>query len=181
MWPILVIGLLIVAAFITLVAVVMLIVAAFKAIKAASPEGQLKSAEEAAEAAGEAADKAAEAYNNLVEALDGLEDKYKSLEEMTRGTEEWEKAVREVNQEVMDLIDQYPELAAFVDGSEGYLKLDIESDGVQEVLNQYDAKQARAKAASYAANMNVQEKKEAVNYKNLDNKTKLGNEAGLGW
>jgi hypothetical protein len=44
MWPILVIGLLVVAAFAALVVIVWLLIKAFKAWKANSPEGKLKTA-----------------------------------------------------------------------------------------------------------------------------------------
>jgi hypothetical protein len=59
-----------------------------------------------------------------------LEDKYDALEELTRGTKEWNAAVREINSSVLDLINNYPELASFVENKEGVLTIDINSKGV---------------------------------------------------
>jgi hypothetical protein len=55
-----------------------------------------------------------------------LDNKYKNLEELTRGTKEWNAAVRETNQEVLDLIDKYPALAAFVRSNGGVLTFNKE-------------------------------------------------------
>jgi hypothetical protein len=54
---------------------------------------------------------AADAYNNLADSLQNVADKYAALEGITRGTEEWRKATKAVNDEVLNLIDRYPELA----------------------------------------------------------------------
>jgi hypothetical protein len=39
----------------------------------------------------------------------------------------------------MDLVKKYPELAKFVDNKDGVLSIDLESDGVQDVLQKYEA------------------------------------------
>ena len=104
------------------------------AIEKSSPEGKLKAAREEAEAAAEAADKAAESYNNLKNSFDELKDGYKTLKDLTRGTEEWNEAVSSINGTVMDLIQEYPELAEFIKAESGVLTLAIDSTGVQEVL-----------------------------------------------
>jgi cytoskeletal protein RodZ len=131
MWPILIIGLLLIVALGALALIIWGVVSAIKAFIKNSPEGKLKSAEEAAEAAAEAAETAAEAYNNLSDAFDSLLDKYSNLEDLTRGTQEWKNAVKDVNKEVLDLIETYPELAAFVTkDAEGVLRIDVESDEV---------------------------------------------------
>lgn len=162
MWPVLLVTLLIVAAIVALVLIVWLVVAAFKAWKASTPEGKLKSAEEAADAAAEAAERTAEAYNNLVDAVENLSDKYAALEDMTRNTQEWRDAVKEVNDEVLSLIEEYPELAGLVESKGGVLTLDLESQEVQEVLNKYEKQASAAQSASLAAKINVNEKKANV-------------------
>jgi hypothetical protein len=110
----------------------------------------------------EAAERTAQAYNDLVDAVENLSDQYDGLENLTRGTKEWKKAVKEVNAEVLDLIEKYPELAGFVENKNGVLTLDIESKEVQDVLEKYENKAAQASAASYAAKINVNEKKASV-------------------
>jgi hypothetical protein len=95
----------------------------------------------------------------LSDGLEQLDDKYDNLENLTRGTKEWKEAVKEVNAEVLGLIEKYPELAGLVENKNGVLTLDIESKEVQDVLEKYEGKAAQASAASYAAKINVNEKK----------------------
>ena len=68
--------------------------------------------------------------------MEGLDGKYKALEELTEGTREWEDAVKEINDEVLDLIKLYPKLAKEVKNVNGVLTLDIESESVQNTLNE---------------------------------------------
>lgn len=180
-WPILVIGLLIVAAFIALAAIIMVVVSAIKAFIANSPEGKLKAAEEASKAASVAAEEAAEAYNNLADSFENLEDKYNALEELTEGSREWRDAIKEINKEVVDLVEQYPELAGLVESDGGILKLDIDSAEAQAVLDKYEAKSIQASSAEIASKMAVLEAQNAVDYKNLSNDAELGSQAALGW
>jgi hypothetical protein len=66
----------------------------------------------------------------LKDSLDGLDDKYAGLEGLTKGTREWNDAVTEINNSVLDLIDEYPELASLVENKDGVLHLDTESEEV---------------------------------------------------
>jgi hypothetical protein len=170
----LIIGLMVIG-LIALVAIIWAVIAAIQSFIKNSPEAQLKSAEEAADAAGEAAERTAEAYNNLADAFDSLGDKYDSLEELTKGTEEWKKAVEEINTEVLDLIEKYPELAGLVDNDEGVLTLEIDGEEAQKVLQKYEMDAAKASAASYAAKINVNEKKANVRANEIANKTFASN------
>ena len=162
MWSVLAVTLLIAAAILILVGIVILLITAFKNAQKNTPEGKLKSAEEAADAAAEAAQRAADAYNNLTDSFESLADKYDALDELTRGTQEWRDAVKEVNDEVLSLINDYPELAALVKNENGVLTLDLESQDVQDVLNKYEKQAAAAQNASLAAKINVNEKKAVV-------------------
>jgi hypothetical protein len=47
---------------------------------------------------------------------------------------------------VLELIDKYPELAGLVENEGGVLKLDVESDEVQDVIKKYESSAASAKA-----------------------------------
>ena len=172
MWPILVVGLLIIAALATLIGLIVTIIALIKRFNANSPEEKLKSAEEATDAAAKAAERTAEAYNNLVDAVDSLSDKYSALEELTAGTREWRDAIKEINDEVLTLIDEYPELAKFVQREDGVLKLDIESDEVQNVLDTYENKAIMAKSAELASQISVMRAQETVQYSNLKGSTR---------
>jgi ABC-type glycerol-3-phosphate transport system substrate-binding protein len=100
-------------------------------IKKASPEAKLERAAEAAEAAAQAADEMAAAYHNLVDSLEGIDSQYDTIEDMVYGTKEWQKAVEAVNDEVLELIEEYPELAKFVKNKDGILTIDMDSAEVQ--------------------------------------------------
>jgi hypothetical protein len=47
---------------------------------------------------------------------------------MTEGTDEWREAVEELNQQVLELIQTYPELGAAVTNVNGVLGLDTTSE-----------------------------------------------------
>ena len=154
----------VVAAIVIALAVILLIMAA---VHNASPEKKLEDTRKAAEAASEAADEAAEAYEKLGESLNSLEGKYKALEDLTRGTEEWNKAVQDINESVLDLISDYPELAAFVENKSGVLTIDVNSQAVQDVLNQAEARKVMAKNESMMANIAVSKAEDEVVYDKL--------------
>jgi hypothetical protein len=49
---------------------------------------------------------------------------------LTKGTKEWRDAVREINDEVLDLITEYPELSGMFENVDGVLtiKADMQDD-----------------------------------------------------
>ena len=125
-WPLLAIA----AAIALVVGLVMLIIAAVKEAKANSPEGRLKRDKERLKEAADAAKAAADSYSELCDSLDSLKEKEEALETLTKGTEEWEKALEEINNQVLELLDKYPDLAKYTTFEDGHLKLDEE--GVKE-------------------------------------------------
>ena len=143
------------------------LIAIANAVKNASLEAKLERAQEAADKAADAADRAAESYENLKNSFEGLKNGYKALEDLTRGTEEWNKAVEEINNSVLDLIAEYPELAAFVENKEGVLTIDVESDGVQAVLSEKQASVAAARNAAIGMQMEVTRAEAAVELKDI--------------
>lgn len=182
MWAFVAVVLILVAALALLVVGIIALIQWFKKIKANSPEGKLESAKEAAEVAAEAADRAAEAYNNLADSFDNLADKYDALDELVEGTREWRDAVREINSEVLNLVEQYPELASLVTrGENGVLTIDINSDEAQAVLDKYEQASIDAAVAQTAAKVSVSQAQNAVDYKNLSNGAELGSQTGLNW
>ena len=72
---------------------------------------QLKEAQEATEATTQAAEDAQAAYEDVMSAFDSYYTAQDALEKLTVGTLEWKEALIEVNQQVLDLISKYPELA----------------------------------------------------------------------
>jgi archaellum component FlaC len=174
MSPVLAITLALIGAMLALVAVFAIAIAIFNHFKNSTPEAKLEKTKESTQAAAEAADTAAETYDRLVESLENLSDKYKTLEDLAQGTKEWRDAVRELNSEVLELVEQYPKLASYVKNEDGVLKLDIESDEVQGVLDQYEKDVAKTRSASLAGKIAVLEAQNKVDYEALSDDTKLG-------
>ena len=102
------------------------IVVVLKKIYDTSAAGQLEAAQKATEEAAEAAQEAAEAYTNLKNSLDSIEGKTSALTELTRGTNEWKEAVVSLNEEILELVNTYPELAGFIENEGGVLKINYE-------------------------------------------------------
>ena len=147
------------------------LVGIFIAVRNASPEYQLKKAAEAAEHAGEAANSAAEAYMNLKSSLDSIEEKETTLENLTTGTQEWRDAVSELNNEMLSLIEKYPELAQYVESVNGVLKF-TDDEAVEQIMAQYESNKTKAKAAEMAAKIEVERKQQGVGYSDLSAETK---------
>ena len=162
---------LIVAAVVALIAVVSNI---SKSLKENSLEGQLEKAQNAADGAAEAADKLAEAYQNLKNSLDGVASAQSTLNGLTEGTTEWKDAVEGLNEEVINLIREYPELAKFVKNKQGVLTIDIDSAAVQNVLAEAKETMINANVAETMAGVRIAQINDQLLYKNLDERLKPG-------
>lgn len=114
---------------------------------------QLKEAQEATEATTQAAEDAQAAYEDVMSAFDSYYVAQDALEKLTVGTLEWKEALIEVNQQVLDLISKYPELAQYVTtGKNGELTISQEGKEAyiaqrQESINATTAAQLAAQAA----------------------------------
>lgn len=87
----------------------------------------LKDAEEAAEAAEKAADGAKQAYDDLLNSFDSYNSALERLNELTVGTQAWREELANVNQQVLDLLEIFPELSKYITrGEQGNLGLDAE-------------------------------------------------------
>lgn len=109
-----------VAAFAAIVAAVVAIVSL---IKKNSPEAQLEKASKATEKAQTAADEASKAYDELTSKKENLDKLNTSLETLTQGSLEWKKALLEVNNEILNLKSQFPELEIAVDEATGKMSV----------------------------------------------------------
>ena len=127
------------------------------------PEKKLQRIADAAEQAGKGAEIATKAYESLNDSLNSLKDQYKNLEELRYGTEEWSKAVQNVNASVLELIDEYPELASLIESKEGVLTLDIDSTEAQEIIAKYRQSMVEAKGVEYGAK--IQHSRAKADYK----------------
>ena len=99
------------------------LVKVFQAIKAASPEGQLKALQEQADKSAEAFNKVQESVNATKEAIDSLKESYEVIEGLKQGTEEWNEAISNTNAQVLNLLENYPDIEKFIYSEDGVLKL----------------------------------------------------------
>ena len=145
---------------VALVGVVMAVKAAFDAIHAASPEGQLEAAKNQAEELASALEEAKKEAEELVNAFDNYKSAVSTLEECTTGTEEWRDALAKVNEEVINILNNFPELAK-IDGlihrdNSGQLRIDEEL--MQQEIESIGKMVQNAEVANLVGQQNVREK-----------------------
>lgn len=85
---------------------------------------QSKKAEKAAKELSKSYQDNKEKFEEMSSAIDTYDQAQKNLEELTKGTEEYNKALQESNDQVLDLITKYPQLAAGIKTVDGALVLD---------------------------------------------------------
>lgn len=135
------------------------------------PQTQLKQAKKAADNAEKGAQNAATAFQELNNSIDQLDEKKAKIDELTRGTKEWKQEVTALNDEVLKLVEQNPELASFVKNNNGILEFDKSGNTTdsfgrtyEDVMAIEEAQVNAAKAAAYDAQRTVLKKQEAVEY-----------------
>jgi hypothetical protein len=69
-------------------------------------------------------------YDNLKTSISSLDSATNKLEELTVGTLEWKEALLQVNNEILGLIEKYPELAKYTSRDEQGV-LSISNSGLQ--------------------------------------------------
>lgn len=162
-----------------LVGVIWLLVKGFEAIKASTPEGKLEAAKDRAEELKTALDEATTAANDLKSAFDSYKSVREKLESCTKGTEEWYEALNEVNDQVLDLLAKYPELAEYLHtDANGAMYFDAE--GMAKVQQAYNNEALAARGASIGADAAVREAQINVDKNNLI-KTLSQNSSGPGF
>lgn len=112
------------------------------------------------------------ATQELTSSLDALGEQQTKLAGLTKGTQEWKDAVKDVNNEVLELIRKYPQLAKYVDNKDGILS--ISEYGRNEVIK---AKRQEQYAAERSMNIAAiaKNQQELVNLRN-DAKVTLAKE-----
>lgn len=116
-------------------------------------------AERAATAAKEAAaaySEASKAYNTLTQDISQYEEARKGLSELEEGTDSWKNKLMEVNDQVLDLLDKYPQLAEYVStASTG--EMIISSTGLDSLKEQISSQKKIAQLSSIGAQVNARE------------------------
>lgn len=116
-----------------------------------APETQAEKTERLAEQtqkAAEAAQAAQQAYSNLVESFDKYGEAVDKINDLTVGTTEWKNALLDVNNQVLELLDKYPQLASYLTSENGVLG--ISEEGIQKATDiaQEQARRAQALAVT---------------------------------
>lgn len=160
------------------VAALAVVVSVYKAIKAASPEAQLERTAELTKEASEAANEAAQSYNILNDSLKSIEEGSSTLENLTRGTQEWKQAVQDVNRQILELIEKYPELAAFVESKGGILtinenKKNAQGQRAEDIRESYLSKKNQAAGVESIAKIAEIKAQGAVDFQDLQADAKV--------
>ena len=134
--PLLVVTILLVAALAALAAGAFLVSKAFQWIQGMTPEGKLKAAEEAAKNAATALESVNAQHEKMKGNLNVYDETSDKLKNVTKGTQEWNDAINESNSAVLELIDQFPELAEHVKNVDGRLTIDPEGRKLIEEKSQ---------------------------------------------
>ncbi len=99
-------------------------------------------AKKAAEESAKAAQEAQSSYDELLSSIENYEAALEGLEQLKRGTDEWEKSVETLNQEVLTLLTNFPELGKYVHNENGVLTLD--SEGLQKYIEEQENETRKA-------------------------------------
>ena len=150
-----------------------------------SLEGRLEAAAKSTENARIAAEEAKTAYDELLQNKAGYNELQSTLNELTRGTNEWKKALVEANQQVLQLLETYPELVQFMSREDGQLVLeDAGWNYLENLLVNQAQNTQRLYSASQMSELSLEkEKKQAElaenTYNNLNRKSYFKEEKGL--
>ena len=106
-----------------IVAMVGALIALLAVVNANSPEKKLEKLKETTKKAQEAADEASKAYDELASKRENLDKLNSSLEGLTQGSLEWKKALLEVNNEILNLKSQFPDLEIAIDEATGRMSV----------------------------------------------------------
>ena len=143
-------------------------------------ERQARKAAETAESMKSAADEAKQSFENLKAAFDTYDTAVEKLEECREGTEEWNAALKAVNDTVLDILENSPELAKnanlFVRDANG--NLTINHNEREAILAQAErnanvmsagAVMAQAQATRASANLEASQLASKINTSNPEN------------
>lgn len=131
-WPLLVIGLAIAAVLATIIALIVVFNKDTQTATEVAKKG-LEEAQEAAKRYQEELKNAKDAYKNLISEIENYREAQDALSKLTEGTEEWKEAVFNLNQQVLDLMTNYPELTKYIKYNEQGV-LEISQEGFDAVI-----------------------------------------------
>ena len=116
---------------------------------------QFKDASQALQDSAKAAQEATSAYEELKSTIESYEDARKAIDDLAKGTDEWKDAVVKLNQQVLNLMQTYPELSKYIKSEDGVLT--ISQEGTEYLLNK-QLKDAQTAQTAQMAAQNAYEK-----------------------
>ena len=153
-------------------AVVLLITAIVHISKQLSLENTMKKAAEATEEAKEAAQEAKEAYDDMLSDKNHYDELQNTLEDLTYGTNEWKQALVEANQQVLELLQTYPQLAQYLTrGEDGQLAMSDE--GWDAMIDQQKQAIKNSQALVAARQLDEQKVKTAMAEQDFNSKATI--------
>ena len=143
--------------------------AANKAAFEASPEGQLKTAQQHATDMQTALEQTKSAAESLSASFDNYDSVASNLKGCVKGTQEWTEALRQNNNEVVNMLAKYPQLAAMenVIKKDGDGALSFSKEGREALQKQMEQNVRAAEWASTQAAQDVINKKSLVQQRAL--------------
>lgn len=131
-------------------------------------ETNAKSAAEQAKTFSTELENANQELTDLKNNFENYNTKQSALDKMTEGTDEFKKALQEANEEVIDLITKYPELAEYVNDVNGRLVVSVE--GQNKLLKAQQAEIDRAYTNKLSSNIVAINAKQEANEQALATK-----------
>ena len=116
-----------------------------------------KEAAEQAKQAQDAFNNAQQAYNDLISSIEDYKGARDAIDQLTVGTDEWRAKIQEANQQVLELLKTYPELAQYIEKIDkgGVTELRINDEGLEALSESQYEKVNQAASASYQASINA--------------------------
>ena len=93
------------------------------------------------------------AYEQTLSAISDYSNSKTALQDLTKGTREWNEAVLELNNNVLALMEKYPELSAEIENNNGVLE--ISQKGLDDIIAKESERVKQAQESLYLANINV--------------------------
>ena len=116
-----------------------------------------------------------EAHNRLAEAVDSWTSKTNAIDDMVKGTQEYRDAIYEANNNLLDLIDTYPELIDKVkESTEHQGLLTIATEDMDKALSSAKAREYEARAIEYGMRARMSEQQAQINVADKARDVKTG-------
>ena len=116
----------------------------------------------------QALSEAKSAYEGIKEAQSVYDEAKSGLDNVVKGTQDWYEALDEVNQKILEILANYPELWAYV--SQGENGLEISKEGWDNLIEQKRKEVADKQAAQIAGQNAVWDSENVVNRNNVKRK-----------